>query len=72
MVTSIRIAVASPKPNCWSPTTEPATKPMNAANMISPAAVTIRPVFASPIETAYSLSFVLSHSSRMRETRKTS
>ena len=72
MVTSMRIAVARPKPNCWRPTIEPATKPMNAATMISPAAVTMRPVLASPRETARTLSPVSSHSSRMRLTRKTS
>ena len=49
MVTSIRIAAASPKPNCCRPTIEPATKPMNAANMISPAAVTSRPVCGEPV-----------------------
>ena len=72
IVTSIRIATASPKPNCCRPTIEPATKPMKAANMISPAAVTSRPVFASPVVTASTLSRPLSHSSRMRLTRKTS
>ena len=72
IVTSMRIAIARPKPNCCRPTIEPATKPMNAANMISPAAVTMRPVLARPSETAFTLSCVRSHSSRMRLTRKTS
>ena len=51
---------------------EPATKPMKAANITRPAAVTIRPVFASPAETASSFVCPSSHSSRMRLTRKTS
>ena len=72
IVTSMITAAARPKPNCWSPTIEPATKPMNAANMINPAAVTSRPVFASPAVTASALSWVLSHSSRIRDTRNTS
>ena len=56
IVTSMITAAARPKPNCCSPTIEPATKPMKAANMIRPAAVTRRPVFASPAVTAWALS----------------
>ena len=47
-------------------------KPENAATMITAAAVTIRPVRSSPIATARALSCVSSHTSRIRETRKTS
>ena len=54
IVTSIRIAAARAKPNCCSPTIDPATNPMNAANMIRPAAVTSRPVFSRPTTTASS------------------
>ena len=46
--------------------------PENAAIMIRPAAVTIRPVFARPTATARSLDSPASHASRIRETRKTS
>ena len=46
--------------------------PENAAIMISPAAVTIRPVFASPSETARGLDSPESQASRIRLTRNTS
>ena len=50
----------------------PAMKPQNAATMITAAAVMIRPVRSSPSATARSLSWVSSHSSRIRLTRNTS
>lgn len=68
----MKMAAASPKPNCGSSTNDPTTKPMKAATMIMPAAVIRRPVYASPCATAWALSLVASHSSRMRVTRKTS
>ena len=52
IVASMRIATARPSPNCCSPTIRPATKPENAATMITAAAVTIRPVRSSPCATA--------------------
>jgi len=72
MVASTKIATARPKPNSCRPTTRPAMKPENAATITIAAAVTIRPVRSSPSPTARALSFVSSHASRMRVTRKTS
>jgi hypothetical protein len=51
---------------------EPARKPVKAANMISPAAVTSLPVRVRPSTTASSFVAPASHSSRMRLTRNTS
>jgi hypothetical protein len=47
-------------------------KPANAATMMIAAAVMIGPVRSSPRATAVSLSWCLSHSSRIRDSRKTS
>jgi len=66
------IATASPKPSCCIVGIAPMIRPLNAAAMMSPAAVTIRPVFASPWATAPAFDFVLSHASRMLVTRNTS
>ena len=71
-VMSRNTAAASAKPNCWSSTMEPDTNPRNAAHMMSPAAVTKRPVLARPVTTAVSFVAPASHASRIRETRKTS
>ena len=69
---SIMIATASPNPSCCIGGIEPSRKPLNVAAMISPAAVTIRPVFASPCTTAPVFERVASHASRMRVIRNTS
>jgi hypothetical protein len=71
-VASSRIAAERPSPNSCRPTKLPVRKPANAAIMMIAAAVMMRPVCSSPKATACSLSWRRSHSSRMRESRKTS
>src|SRR5579884_1979681 len=71
-VASTKIATASPSPNSCRPTMRPATKPENAAHMITAAAVMMRPVRSRPCATAVTLSAPRSHVSRIRVTRNTS
>ena len=72
IVASMRTPSASPRPSCSSPETRPATKPANAAAMISAAALTIGPVRSRPRTIACALSRDSSHVSRMRRTRNIS
>ena len=60
------------QPELFETDTRPATKPANAATMISAAAVMTPPVCSRPSATARALSPVRSHASRIRVTRKTS
>ena len=71
-VASSATATASPTPIALVMTMEVNAKDSPTTTMISAALVTMRPVRASPKLTARTLSWVASHSSRMRESRKTS
>src|ERR1700722_14226304 len=73
MVASTSTAVASPSPKTLRMCSGSfMTKDANTQNMMAAAAVMMRPVTASPSATESELSFVRSHSSRMRDSRKTS
>ena len=70
-----RRAGSPPRARCRTPAGRRTTrrvKPEKAATMMIAAAVMIRPVRSRPRATARSLSWVRSHSSRIRESRKTS
>ena len=73
MVASTSTAVASPRPKTLRMCSGSfMTKEAKTQNMMAAAAVMMRPVTASPSATASELSSVRSHSSRMRDSRKTS
>jgi hypothetical protein len=72
IVASSAIAIARPAPNSRNAGISPAIKPLNAAIMISAAAVITRPDRCNPSATAYVLSPLASQASRIRDTRKTS
>ncbi len=69
----MRIAAASPSPKTFSTWSgSPKTNDPNTQIMMAAAAVITRAVLARPSATAEELSPVMRHSSRMRESRKTS
>ena len=72
-VASTRTAVASPSPKTLRMCSGSLiTNEAKTQNMMAAAAVMMRPVTARPSATLSELSCVRSHSSRMRDSRKTS
>ena len=71
-VASMRMAAARPRPNILAKTSSPRTKDRNTVTMTAAPAVMTRADLASPSATASALSPVLSYSSLIRESRKTS
>ena len=71
-VASMSIATARPSPICLMTSSGPRANERNTMIMMAAAAVITLAVAASPSATASPLSSVFTHSSRMRESRKTS
>ena len=69
---SMKTAAASPRPNSLMIRSSPSMKEAKTVTMIAAAAVITRPVRASPRVTALVASLSRSHSSWMRDIRKTS
>jgi hypothetical protein len=72
IVASMKMADAMPTPMTLRTRSGLGTKAAKTATMMAAAAVMTRPVPASPSTMARPLSFVRSHASRIRLTRKTS